>query len=89
MLNAEQRIDIHSAIAAFTINGGKLMGHDDRLGSIEPGKIADLIVLSRNIVELADNGEPYKIGDTEVTMTVFDGKVVYEQKRQTVPDQSN
>lgn len=89
VLNKNQRIGIHAAIAAFTINGAKLMGHDDRLGSIEPGKTADLIVLSRNIVELAENGEPHKIGDTEVTMTVFDGNVVYEQKRQTVPDQSN
>ena len=79
VLNADQRIDIHSAIAAFTINGAKLMRHDDRLGSINTGKTADLIVLSQNIVELAENGEPYKIGDTEVTMTVFDGKVVYEQ----------
>ena len=55
------------------------MTHDDRLGSIETGKTADLIVLSQNIVELADNGEPHKIGDTEVTTTVFDGKIVYEQ----------
>jgi predicted amidohydrolase YtcJ len=79
VLNEEQRIDIHSAIAAFTINGARLMTHDDRLGSIETGKTADLIVLSQNIVELAESGEPYKIGDTEVTTTVFDGKVVYEQ----------
>jgi hypothetical protein len=79
ILNADQRIDIHSAIAAFTLNGAKLMRHDDKLGSIETGKTADLIVLSQNIVKLAENGEPYKIGDTEVTLTVFDGNVVYEQ----------
>jgi hypothetical protein len=79
VLNADQRIDIHSAIAAFTINGARLMGHDDRLGTIETGKTADLIVLSQNIVELAENGEPHKIGETEVTMTVFDGNIVYEQ----------
>ena len=79
VLNEDQRIDIHSAIAAFTINGAKLMRHDDKLGSIETGKTADLIVLSRNIVELAESGEPYEIGETEVTMTVFDGNVVYEK----------
>ena len=33
----------------------------------------------RNIVELAESGEPYEIGETEVTMTVFDGNVVYEK----------
>ncbi len=79
VLNEAQRIDIHSAIAAFTINGARLMGHDDMLGSIEIGKTADLIVLSQNIVELAEGGEPYRIGETKVTMTLFDGNVVYEQ----------
>ena len=79
VLNADQRIDIHSAIAAFTINGARLMKHDDWLGSIETGKTADLVVLSDNIVALAEGGEPYRIAAAKVTMTVFDGKVVYEQ----------
>ena len=79
VLNADQRIDIHSAIAAFTINGARLMKHDDRLGSIETGKTADIVVLSDNIVALAEAGEPYRIAETKVTMTVFDGKIVYEQ----------
>ena len=79
VMNAKQSIDVHSAIEAFTINGAKLMSHDDRLGSIETGKTADLIVLSQNIVELAENDEPQKIGETNVTMTIFDGKIVHEQ----------
>jgi predicted amidohydrolase YtcJ len=78
-MNPDERIDIHSAIAAFTRNGAKLFGHADRLGSIETGKTADIIALSQNIVELAEAGEPQRIGDTKVTMTIFDGKVVYEQ----------
>jgi predicted amidohydrolase YtcJ len=78
VLNGDQSIDIHAAIAAFTINGAKLMDHDDRLGSIESGKTADLIVLSQNIVELAEKGESHKIGDTKVALTLFDGKIVYE-----------
>jgi len=79
VLNASQRIDVHSAIAAFTINAARLMKHDDRLGSIETGKTADLVVLSDNIVVLAEAGEPFRIAQTTVTMTVFDGNVVYEQ----------
>jgi hypothetical protein len=79
VMNADERIDIHSAIAAFTRNGAKLFGHDDRLGSIETGKTADIIAISQNIVELAEKGEAERIGDTQVTLTVFDGKVVYEQ----------
>lgn len=79
VMNAEERIDIHSAIAAFTRNGAKLFGHADRLGTLEAGKTADLIALSQNIVELAERGEPQRIGDTRVTLTVFDGKIVHEQ----------
>lgn len=79
VMNAEERIDVHSAIAAFTINGARLFGHDDKFGSIEVGKTADIIAIDQNIVELAERGEPYKIADTGVTLTIFDGKVVYER----------
>lgn len=78
-LNEEQRIDVHSAIAAFTINGAKLFGHNDRLGSIEVGKTADIIALSQNIVELAEEGRPFEISNTAVTLTIFDGRPVYER----------
>lgn len=79
IMNAEERIDVHSAIAAFTRNGARLFGHADRLGSIEPGKTADIIALDQNIVQLAEGGEPQRIGDTQVTLTVFDGRIVYER----------
>jgi predicted amidohydrolase YtcJ len=76
--NADQRIDIHDAIAAYTINGAKLFGHDARLGSIEVGKKADLIAIDRNLIELAKAGRANEIGDTRVTLTIFDGKVIHE-----------
>ncbi|HEX5787953.1 MAG TPA: amidohydrolase family protein [Woeseiaceae bacterium] len=78
VLNADERLDIHSAIAAFTINGARLFGHADRLGSLEPGKQADFIVLDRNIVELAEAGREDEIGDTTVMLTVFDGRIVHD-----------
>jgi predicted amidohydrolase YtcJ len=78
ILNEDQRVDVHSAIAAFTINGAKLFGHDDKLGSIEVGKTADLIVLNQNIVELANEGRSEEIANTAVLLTVFNGQVVYE-----------
>ena len=78
VLNEAQRIDVHSAIEAFTINGARLMGHDDRVGSLEVGKQADIIALDRNIVELAESGSPAQIGETTVTLTIFDGAVVHD-----------
>jgi predicted amidohydrolase YtcJ len=77
-LNANERISIHDAIAAYTINGARFLGHDARVGSIEPGKAADLVVVDRNLVELAQNGRADEIGETQVQLTIFDGKVVYE-----------
>jgi len=81
-LNPGQGIDVHQAIAALTINGARLFKHDDRLGSIEAGKLADLVVLDRNIVELAESGQAEKISEVTVQMTVFDGKIVFEAGQQ-------
>jgi predicted amidohydrolase YtcJ len=80
VLNEDQRIDIHSAIEAFTMNGARLFGHDDRVGSIEIGKRADIIALSQNIVELAQAGRENEISETTVTLTMFDGRIVHEDQ---------
>src|SRR5690606_22360904 len=81
-LNPKEAIDVHQAIAALTINGARLFKHEDRLGSIEAGKIADLVVLDQNIVQLAESGQAEKIGGTGVQMTLFNGKIVYEGGQQ-------
>jgi len=78
-LNPKESLNIHEALAAFTINGAKLLGHQDVLGSIEAGKIADLVVLDQNVVELAESGHPEQIGETQAILTVFDGNIVYER----------
>ena len=80
VMNAGERINIHDVLAAYTINGARLMGHDNQLGSIEVGKTADLIVLNQNIVELAQQGQAGEIGKTQVDMTVFDGNVVFKRE---------
>lgn len=81
VLNASQRIGIHDALEAYTINGARLLSHDEQLGSIEPGKLADLIVLDQNVVELAEQGAADRISDTKVLLTIFDGRIVYDAHR--------
>lgn len=81
-LNPKEAIDVHQAIAALTINGAKLFKHDDKLGSIEVGKTADLAVLNRNIAQLAESGQAQRIGETAVTLTVFNGAIVYDNLAQ-------
>ena len=78
VLNASERLNIHEAIASFTINSAGMMARRDELGSLEVGKLADLIVLDQNVVELAENGDVSKISDTKVLTTVFDGRIVHD-----------
>ncbi len=78
VLNAAERLDIHQAIASYTRNGAKMMGREDELGTLQAGKRADVIVLDRNIVELAEGGTPDTIGETKVLTTFFDGKIVHD-----------
>jgi hypothetical protein len=69
----EERIDLSDAIAAFTINAAYVNFHDDRTGSIEPGKLADLIVLDRNLFAVDAN----EISDAKVLLTLLGGRPVY------------
>jgi hypothetical protein len=69
----EERIDLPSAIAAFTINAAYVNQIDSVTGSIEVGKLADLIVLDRNLFEL----DPSDLSDAKVLLTLMEGKAVY------------
>jgi len=74
VLNVDERVDLATMIEAYTINGAYQMGLEDEQGSIEVGKRADLVVLDRNLFELA----PAKINEARVMMTIFDGRTIYE-----------
>jgi predicted amidohydrolase YtcJ len=74
VLNEDERVDLGTMIDAYTINGAYQMGLEHEQGSIEVGKRADLIVLDRNLFELSAS----EINEAKVTLTVFDGRTVYE-----------
>jgi predicted amidohydrolase YtcJ len=70
----EQRISVAEAVHAYTV-GSAFAEHQEALkGSLEPGKLADLAVLSADIFHIA----PEEIEKTRVAMTVFDGAVIYQ-----------
>ncbi|WP_339670329.1 amidohydrolase family protein [Dasania marina] len=77
VLNAGETLDIHSILRAYTINGARAMSQADMLGSIEVGKKADFIIISQNIVALAEQDKANEISDTQVLSTWFDGRLVY------------
>ena len=72
----EQRITVREAIEAYTLASAYAGFEDKDRGSLEPGKLADLVVLSRDI--LADSEKDH-IAETKVLTTVISGKVVYEK----------
>ncbi len=69
-----ERISLEDAIKAYTL-GAAFAGHREKTeGSLEPGKLADLIVLSQNLFKV----EPNQIANTEVLLTMVGGKAVYQ-----------
>lgn len=71
----EQKISIEDAIKCYTLNSAYASFEENIKGSIEAGKLADLIVLSDDILTI----DPVKIKDAQVEMTVFDGKIIYSK----------
>jgi predicted amidohydrolase YtcJ len=81
VLGPEQRIGRADAIKLATINNAWLTFEETEKGSIEPGKLADLIVLSEDPLTCP---EP-RLRDAEILMTMVGGKVVFENRSSVVP----
>jgi len=75
VIGPEEAIGLMDAIRLYTWNGAYLGKEEDRLGSIEPGKLADLIVIDRDILSLP----PEELLETKVLMTIVNGKTVYQR----------
>ena len=70
-----QRIDVAEAIRAYTINGAYQLRLEDRVGSIEVGKLADLIVLGADLFEV----DVHDIHRVPVLLTLMDGKATHDK----------
>jgi hypothetical protein len=75
-LHPEEALSREQAIRFYTVNNAKLMFLEDQVGSLEPGKLADLIVLSQDILTCPAE----KIRDTQVLRTYVGGRLVHEKK---------
>ncbi len=72
----EQKIGVKEAIEAFTL-GSAYAGFEEKdRGSIAVGKLADIVVLDRDILDLKEND---RIAETKVVLTIVGGKVVFEK----------
>ena len=72
-VGADQELTIEEAIAAHTINAARALHMDDRIGSIEPGKLADLTVVDGNLLAT----QPESIRGLPIWMTVVGGAIAY------------
>jgi predicted amidohydrolase YtcJ len=72
-LNASERVDLDTMLAAYTLEGARLMRHEATTGSIEVGKAADLVVLERDLFATP----PAEIGEVRVLRTMIEGQTVY------------
>ena len=78
VLNASHAISILDALDAYTINGARLFGHAQQTGSLEVGKLADLTVVDRDLIHLAETGRAHEISEARVVKTMFEGQWVFE-----------
>jgi predicted amidohydrolase YtcJ len=72
-LSTDPGLSVAVAIRAITANSAYELHAESEVGSLEVGKLADLIVLDRNITKIP----PREIADVKVLFTVVGGKTVY------------
>jgi len=74
VLNAGEAVDLDTMMAAYTINAARAMKQDATTGTIEVGKLADLVVLGRNPLTSPVD----RLASIPVQFTIFDGTIVFQ-----------
>jgi predicted amidohydrolase YtcJ len=82
-MGADQRIDPYEAMRAITIGPAWQFFEEDIKGTIEPGKLADFVILSDNPLSVG-HLDPMKIKDIKVLETIVGGKTVFEGEAQSI-----
>jgi len=75
-IGTSQKISVMEALKLYTINAAYHTFEEAILGSIEDGKLADMVVLGKDILAVP----PETIMDIPVDMTIVDGRIVYQRE---------
>jgi predicted amidohydrolase YtcJ len=75
----EQRVSREEGLRAYTLNNAYASFEEKELGSLTPGKYADIVVLSKNIMTVTED----EIPTARVDLTILGGKVRYERRTTT------
>ena len=71
-----QAVELETILRAYTIDAAYVIFKEDMIGSIELGKKADLVILDKNLFNIPN----HEIHNTNINMTIFDGRIAYERK---------
>jgi predicted amidohydrolase YtcJ len=82
VLNPDQKLTRIEALRFYTINNARLHFEEGQKGSIEPGKLADLILVDRDPLTCSEDD----LKDTQVVWTMVGGKRVYQSKTSVTRD---
>ena len=72
----EERLTIQEAMDAFTLGGAYAESMDGEKGSLEPGKLADIVIVDANLLEAS----PGEIRRAQVLYTIVGGEIVYTRE---------
>jgi len=72
----EQKISVEEAVRAYTVGSAFAEFQENEKGTIVPGKLADIVILSRDIFQI----DPKEVEKVKVVTTIMDGRVIYEVK---------
>jgi predicted amidohydrolase YtcJ len=75
VIGADERVSLYEGLKAITINGAYQYNEEKIKGSIEKGKLADLVIIAEDITKIPVG----KIKDLEVLETIKEGKTVYKK----------
>jgi len=76
VLGPEQRVSVMDAIKSITINAAHQYFEERTKGSLEPGKLADFVILDQNPLTV----DPMAIKDIKVVETIKEGKTIYRAR---------
>ncbi|MBM7610396.1 putative amidohydrolase YtcJ [Lysinibacillus composti] len=79
-IGAEQAVEVLEAIKMYTWNGAYASFEEEIKGSIEPGKLADIIILNGSILK----EDKTRIKDLQIDATIVDGKIAFERNTNTI-----
>ncbi len=75
-----QKLSMYEILRSYTYGSAFGVCREDELGTLEPGKYADLIVIDKNLFSI----EPQEILDCKVQLTMMDGKIIYQRSNNGV-----